>query len=45
MVLPGASDVPPMVAAPVLLAGRRPVADRAPPALGVHEARWLPAVS
>ena len=46
MVLPGDSpDAPPMVAAPVLLDGRRPVADLAPPALGAHEARWLHASS
>jgi len=46
LVLPGdAAAVPPMVAAPVLLDGRRPVADLAPPVLGVHEARWLQASS
>ena len=36
---------PPMVAHPMLFDGQRPVADRAPPALGADQARWLRAPS
>ncbi|MEY4978991.1 MAG: Formyl-coenzyme transferase [Pseudomonadota bacterium] len=43
MLLPAHEHTPPMVAHPVLLDGRRPCADRAPPALDADTARWLQA--
>ena len=38
---PGVDGEPPMIANPMLMDGRRPVAELPPPALGVHQARWL----
>lgn len=38
---PGVEGQPPMIANPMVMDGLRPVADLPPPALGVHQARWL----